>query len=220
MDPFTLREVTRLFTRLTGKVLTRVILRLSEQSPINPSFDVIDGKLSANSFATPFDFALDVRLLFSEATRTAGPDRPACLAIADLAGWFESHLQKLPRTPDEQLHTRLVRGQESIQVVRRAMALHAFRPETDFDPPPKVAPNRRAPAPLIVEIQQMMTEVTTPDIQVKLMAVVRKHFPDLAPADTVTLPAADITLVCAEEMRSVLTQALEEQLARPQTGTE
>jgi hypothetical protein len=128
MDPFTLTQVNQLFARLQRRLLVDVILRLAAKEPFHPTFDLISRKLAANSYATAFDFALDVRLLFTEARRVALPDQVAVLAIADLSNWFESHLHKLPRSRDEELSASLNRAKRKIQVIRRAMALFRGNP--------------------------------------------------------------------------------------------
>jgi hypothetical protein len=218
MDPFTHGQVRGLFDRFQKKVLLRVITDLSSATPVHPTVDRIDGKLSSKVYATPFDFALDVRQLLAEATRAAGANRVAALAIADLSNWFEIHLHKLPRSPEEELHYRLSRGKARIQCIRRAMSLSAARPEADPEAVAKLAPKaaHHAPAPLISEIQQLMAETRTPEVQVKLMAVVRKHFPNVGRVESVTLTAGEISMECAEEMRGVLRHAQEQRIAREQ----
>jgi hypothetical protein len=218
MDPFTLGQVQRLFDRLQGKVLIRVIIELSATAPVHPNLDMIRGKLHGNAYATPFDFALDVRQMFIQASSAAFSNRVATLAIADLSNWFETHLHKLPRSPEEEVHYRLTRGKAKIQAIRRAMSLAAARPDVDPEVVAKLGPRviHHAPTTVIAEIQQLLAETRTPEVQVKLMAIVRKHFPNLGPVDSVTLPASDISSQCAEEMRGVLKQAQEMRAARDQ----
>jgi hypothetical protein len=160
-------------------------------------------------YLTPFDFSLDVRCLFMSAQKVAGDRRNAVLAISDLSNWFEKHLHRLARSSEEALQYQLNRQRVKIQTIRRPMSLAAAKiaPAVDQLVAPETRPPKHAPVPLINEVQQLLSEATTSEVQLRLLSVLKTHFPNFDPAMTVTLQAGDISLRCAEEMKEVLRQA-------------
>jgi hypothetical protein len=209
MDEFTSGQVSGLYARLLSKPLSDVIRRLGARGRIHPDFDLISAKLEANAYLTPFDFSLDVRCLFTSAQKVASDQRNAVLAVSDLSNWFEKHLHRLARSDEEALHYKLNRQRLKVQTIRRAMSLAAAKmaPTIEQLVAPETKPPKHAPAPLINEVQQLLSEATTPEVQLRLLSVLKRHFPNFDPAATVTLQAGDISLRCAEEMKEVLRQA-------------
>jgi len=220
MDEFNRACVSGLYTRLMSKTLIKVIQDLAPADPISPSFELISDKLTRNEYLTPFDFALDIRTLFIAAQKAAGTNHKAVLAISDLSNWFEKHLHRLPRSKDEEFYCRLNKQRLKLETVRRAMSLSGARADTGADIVAAADPRipKHAPAPLINEVQQLLTEATTPEVQLKLLSVLKRHLPNFDPAATVVLQAREITAKCAEEMREVLRAAQQERLEREHSG--
>lgn len=211
MDDFVHGQVVNLYERLLDKTLMKIVRQIARSSPLVPTLDTIQEKLDANAYITPFDFALDVRSMFISAKRGAEQNRVRILAVEDLSNWFERHLHNLSMTPQEELHRRLEKVQRKFSAVRRAMSLSAKVPGTlDVAASGETKGLKHPPVTLLNEIQMMLAEATTPEIQVRLTSVLKRHIPNFVPAETVTLQASDISLKCAEELKEVLEKAKQE----------
>ena len=212
MDDFVHERVARLYARLLDKILMKVVRRISESAPLTPTPETIQEKLDANAYITPFDFALDVRSMFVSARHGAAGNRVQALAVEDLSNWFERHLHSLSLTPEEELHRRLDKARRKFSAVRRAMSLSAKSPSTVDAMAGAGEPKglKHPPVTLLNEIQGMLAEATTPEVQVRLASVLKRHIPNFVPSETVTLQASDISLKCAEELKDVLEKARQE----------
>jgi hypothetical protein len=65
-----------------------------------------------------------------------------------------------------------------------------------------------------------MAEMNSPEAQVKMMAVVRKYFPNVGSGDVVTIQSSDISVQCAEELMAILREAQKERETEDQGEAE
>jgi hypothetical protein len=212
MDEFLQSQVIALLAQFRSRRLCEILDELIVSHSLSPNFDLIQEKLNANLYISLFDFSLDVRSLLLDA-KSATQDRFTIAAVADLSAWFEAHVHRVPRTPDELFHSRLTHVQKRLHTLRRAMSLSASSATTDLVdksqlPPPKVS--KQAPATLINEIQELLAGGSTPVLQLRILSILKRHIPAFSPAERVSLSSADISLLCAEELRDVLKQYREE----------
>ena len=210
MEPFCLSQVQKLFTKFSTKPMARILERFSEENPDTLSLKEIDGKLKSNSYASPFDFAIDVRELIINAQEKYAGNTKAILVLEDLSYYFEIKIGSLPLTKEKaDLHT-LDKCLAKYTKVRRAFGMSAFAPSTVKRTPAKTAVSKSVhgpPAPLVQEIQRMLNEVNDVETLAEICRILKTHIPNFELKETITIDAKNLSGKCIEDLRRVLTKS-------------
>jgi hypothetical protein len=69
---------------------------------------------------------------------------------------------------------------------------------------------KQAPPTLLNEIQELLDGDSTPVLQLRILSILKRHIPEFSPAERVSLSSAQISLLCAEQLRDVLKQYRDE----------
>lgn len=208
MDDYVRQNVCALHRKLMDKPIMNIVVRITNISRVLTSPQMIQDKLDANAYITPFDFALDVRTMFISVGKVA-QNREQRLAIDDLSRWFEKHFNRLALTKEEEFYQRTEKARRKLYYVRRAMSMSAARPAwtTDSTMTADSKAAKHAPVTLINEIQTLLAAGTSVEIQKQIISVLKRHIPNFVPSEMVTIQASDITMRCAEELRDILRSA-------------
>ena len=209
MEEFSLIQVTKLFENLVAKPMSRIFVRFAQENPEAVNLEKIKEKLDQKLYASPFDFALDVRDLIGSAQKFYTGNKNAILVLEDLSFYFESQIGSLPLTKKEEINQRLQTCLSKYTKVRRAMAMSAFAPTVTKTIPVKTAISKSVhgpPAPLIQEIQRLLNEVTDVETLAEICRILKTHIPDFELQENLVIDAKNLSAKCIEDLRRALTR--------------
>lgn len=208
MTEFSLGQAPILFNKFLKHPFINVIRRTEETNTLHPSLATIQEKIEANAYISLFDFSLDMRMLLIDCQNIhSDQNDPDCLATADMTIWFEKHINKVPRSQEEQFSMKIAKYIKKITQIRKAMSLSARSLRFNTEKLPQIETkkmNKIAPQPVVNEIQKLLKNDLDTETQVEIAAVLRKHIPSFEIKESVVIDGSEITLNCADELREVL----------------
>lgn len=207
MNEFQQLRCQKLIEKLMSKPLARMI---------TPDWTDITGKLSLSavienipSYASLFDFYLDMRLLFEPRDPTDPVNSKTNIVLADLSSWLFPKIQNLPRSEDEYKYLKTKRILKKLGIIYGAM-LTEFEssPEQSSDPNAQSLASSKMPVQAgqkrIEGLQQRIEHLKTPAQLNAVFAILQKHVPDLTLTPEVVIEGRLITKACANELRDYL----------------
>ena len=127
---FIQEQITYLFNEFKGKKLCELFAIIEQQnSDFSPNIRQIQEKVSTESYASVFDFALDVRYMILNGRKFAEQENDKCmrLGLIELNNWFDKKVRKSPRNNDEKQMLYVRKLKKQLEFVKRGMCLSAYK---------------------------------------------------------------------------------------------
>lgn len=196
------RRLTALkFTKYMDSPLFGYVFRDEDK----PSPKEILQKLQDDSYASLYDFILDVRSMVVSAKKRLKDEPKEFIIVSDYSQRFEKSFVKIARTPEQLAIQAIKRQHNKMTNIRRAMTLAAFDPNL-----PEMAAEHRKPrlqkptASKIAELQRAIESTTDVRVLAAIARILKRHIPQFELKETTVIDVQSITPECTEELADLL----------------
>ena len=215
---FIQEQITYLFNEFKGKKLCELFAIIEQQnSDFSPNIRQIQEKVSTESYASVFDFALDVRYMILNGRKFAEQENDKCmrLGLIELNNWFDKKVRKSPRNNEEKQMLYVRKLKKQLEFVKRGMCLSAYNaPKCSKSGNFNEKEARKASPAIINDIQKLLKEeAVSADVQMMVIHLLKKHIPDFKPSPQTTLEINEISYKCAKELKALLLSVKEKRLS-------
>ena len=206
MNDFQYYHVSQLLEKMSSKPIIKIIERVANEKKLSPTLEMVKEKMGAQAYLTPFDFAIDIRLLLSNVKNA--DDQRIENVVRDVEQWFDRKMNSLPRNQDDLYAKQLAKAKKRFIRVRQAMSLTAFQIDhacVSQNPAKQIKkPLRLVTLSMLGELSQLLEGQNDPTILAHVALILRKHSPNFRVQETVRLTSSDLTYQCAEELINYL----------------
>ncbi|EAX86319.1 hypothetical protein TVAG_029410 [Trichomonas vaginalis G3] len=210
MDPFIYDEVIEIFNKFAKRPTSRLLYRFGHEANLTIKMEDIQDRLVNKKYASPFDFAIDVREILYRAQEKYVNDVRTTLVLEDISLYFEKKAGSIPRTRAEKLQKLIKKDINKFSLIKRAMSLSAYSPQVSTPIPAKIPVSKSVhgpPAPLVQEIQRLINEVTDVSVLAEMCRILKTHIPGFELQETTTIDVKNLSAQCIEDLRNLLTKS-------------
>lgn len=180
-----------LFDELVQKPSFRIISQLEKYKD---TVETIDKNLHEENYSSPFDFTIDIRMLFYNCKEDYKGRNPELLILEELSNWFEKKINKIPHSKEEYEQKMIKHHIKAISKIETAISLQSrnLKVEKVVENPPNIY--------CYDQLQDAIYNVTSIEEMKKVLTILKKHGVMIEPGSLISIPFDKIPQSCVDEL--------------------